>query len=196
MLIDALICMLFPSSTSPSVQYIVQGHRFNIYEQIGCYPALYNSLPMYLLSAMWLPLLGLVAAVYGILALRAFLCRCTAYTQLLSASPGLPAPHYLHLIVLTLASTLPTLPLGALGVHDIELAVEGKTEGKAGEGEHGLAAYTLEAVTPTMASSHVSEAPYAYALPLHVRWADTAYPALPGAAAHVHGHGADSAEAQ
>ncbi|KAJ7661852.1 GPCR fungal pheromone mating factor, partial [Mycena rosella] len=91
-LIDALICVLFPL-VYIALQYIVQGHRFNIYEQIGCYPALYNSLPMYLLSAMWLPLLGLVAAVYGVLALRAFLRRRAAYAQLLSASPGLPAPR-------------------------------------------------------------------------------------------------------
>jgi pheromone a factor receptor len=47
------------------VEYIIQGHRFNIFEQIGCYPALYNALPMYFLNNMWPVVLGLLSAIYG-----------------------------------------------------------------------------------------------------------------------------------
>ncbi|KAJ7661858.1 hypothetical protein B0H17DRAFT_1093809, partial [Mycena rosella] len=87
----------------------------------------------------------------------------------------------------------------------------GKTETEAGERMSAYTleaatpttAYTLEAVTPTTASSHASygtdstapASPYAYPLPLHAGWADSAYPASPTAAAHVHTHGGDAEHA-
>ncbi|KAJ7085489.1 fungal pheromone STE3G-protein-coupled receptor, partial [Mycena belliarum] len=120
-LVDALICVFFPL-VYLAFQYIVQGHRFNIYEQLGCYPALYNSIPMYFLSMMWPPLLGLISAIYGAFALRAFLARRAAFTQFLSpasgsgAAPGLTATRYLRLIALSLTSVLLTLPLGIFAI--------------------------------------------------------------------------------
>ncbi|KAJ7655531.1 pheromone A receptor-domain-containing protein [Mycena rosella] len=87
-LIDALICVLFPSSRSPS------NTSFKATASTS-YPALYNSLPMYLIWTMLPPLLGL----------------------LLSASPVLTASRYLRLIALALASTLLTAPLGALAIY-------------------------------------------------------------------------------
>ena len=44
--------------------YIVQGHRFDIIEQYGCYPNVYNALLSYFLVAMWPVLLGLTSAAY------------------------------------------------------------------------------------------------------------------------------------
>ncbi|KAJ7080047.1 GPCR fungal pheromone mating factor [Mycena epipterygia] len=44
LLIDSLICGLFPL-LYVAVQYIVQGHHFNVFEGIRCYPDFYNSLP-------------------------------------------------------------------------------------------------------------------------------------------------------
>ncbi|KAJ7455397.1 GPCR fungal pheromone mating factor, partial [Mycena latifolia] len=100
--------------------YIVQGHRFNIYQQVGCYPALYNSVPMYLLSLLPPPLLGLASGVYGVLALRAFLRRRAAFAQFLSAhssaSSGLTQGRYLRLCALALTSTLLLLPLALFAI--------------------------------------------------------------------------------
>ncbi|KAJ7453729.1 fungal pheromone STE3G-protein-coupled receptor, partial [Mycena latifolia] len=118
-LIDTLICVLFPLLYLP-LQYIVQGHRFNIYQQVGCYLALYNSVPMYLLSLLPPPLLGLASGVYGVLALRAFLRRRAAFAQFLSAhssaSSGLTQGRYLRLCALALTSTLLLLPLAIFAI--------------------------------------------------------------------------------
>lgn len=46
------------------IEYVVQGHRFNIFENIGCYPALYNTLLTYFLSIMWPIVIGSISAVY------------------------------------------------------------------------------------------------------------------------------------
>ncbi|KAJ6488395.1 pheromone A receptor-domain-containing protein [Mycena vulgaris] len=99
---------------------------FNLYEQIGCYPALYNSVPMYLLSMMWPPLIGLVSAAYGALALRAFLRRRTALSQFLFplsspsssySSNGLTPSRYLRLMALALTAALPTTPLDFVAIY-------------------------------------------------------------------------------
>ncbi|KAJ6550811.1 pheromone A receptor-domain-containing protein [Mycena vulgaris] len=122
--IDALLCVLFPL-VYVALQYIVQDHRFIVYEQIGCYPALYNSIPMYLLSMIWPPLLGLASSAYGALALRAFLPRRAAFTQFLSPPPssssshasGLTSSRYLRLMALALTAALLTTFLGLFAIY-------------------------------------------------------------------------------
>lgn len=44
---------------------VVQPHRFDILEDIGCYPAVYNTLPAYFLYFMWPALLGAISLVYS-----------------------------------------------------------------------------------------------------------------------------------
>ena len=46
-------------------EYIVSGHRFDIYEQLGCYPFTYNTPVAYPLSELWPLVIGLVSAVYA-----------------------------------------------------------------------------------------------------------------------------------
>ncbi|KAJ7083641.1 pheromone A receptor-domain-containing protein [Mycena belliarum] len=58
--IDSLICGLFPALYI-AFQYIVPGHRFDIFQDIGCYPAFFNSLPTYFISSMWPVIIGLRA---------------------------------------------------------------------------------------------------------------------------------------
>ncbi|KAJ7266118.1 pheromone A receptor-domain-containing protein [Mycena rebaudengoi] len=62
-LIDSLICGLFPIVYT-AIQYIVQGHHYNIFEDIGCYPDLYNTIPTYFISRIWPIIIGLISAVY------------------------------------------------------------------------------------------------------------------------------------
>lgn len=47
-----------------SAEYIVEGHRFDIYEDVGCYPAVYNVWLAYPLSVAWPIAIGLISAVY------------------------------------------------------------------------------------------------------------------------------------
>jgi hypothetical protein len=48
-----------------TIEYIVQGHRFNIFEDIGCYPFTYNTAASFPLVFCWPIVIGLVSAVYG-----------------------------------------------------------------------------------------------------------------------------------
>ncbi|KAJ7436171.1 pheromone A receptor-domain-containing protein [Mycena galericulata] len=115
-LIDSLICGLFPA-VYVALQYIVQGHRFNIFEDIGCYPDLYNSLPTYFISSMWPLIIGLVSAVYCVLSLRAFSARRAAFAQFLSAHNALTPARYLRLSALALTDLLLTVPLASFTIY-------------------------------------------------------------------------------
>ncbi len=44
--------------------YVVQGHRYNILQELGCFPALYNTLLTYFLVNWWPLVLGFIASVY------------------------------------------------------------------------------------------------------------------------------------
>ncbi len=54
---------MFPERVAPD--YIVQGHRFNILEGVGCLPEIYNTPPAYPLVFMWPPLIGCISFVYA-----------------------------------------------------------------------------------------------------------------------------------
>ena len=44
--------------------YIVQGHRFDIFERVGCYPQIVNMIPAYFLVVMWPIVIGIISAIY------------------------------------------------------------------------------------------------------------------------------------
>ena len=56
--------LLLTDTHLPRTEYIVQGHRFNIYEDVGCWPATYNTPYAYLLVFSWPVVIALVSAVY------------------------------------------------------------------------------------------------------------------------------------
>ncbi|KAL1753925.1 fungal pheromone STE3G-protein-coupled receptor [Schizophyllum commune] len=115
-LIDALICLLFPI-VYIALQYVVQGHRFNIYEDVGCQAALYNTLLAYFISSMWPVVLGLASAVYCILTLVQFYKRRLQFAQFLHCGSSLNASRYLRLMALALTEMMLTTPLGAFGLY-------------------------------------------------------------------------------
>ena len=45
-------------------EFFIQGHRFDIFEDVGCYPALVNSIPTYFLFNIWPIIFGLISASY------------------------------------------------------------------------------------------------------------------------------------
>ncbi|KAJ6463099.1 pheromone A receptor-domain-containing protein [Mycena vulgaris] len=106
-LIDSLTFRLFPG-LCVAAQYIVRGHRFDILEDIGCYPALFNSLPTYFIPSMWPLLIGHASGVHCVLSLRAFSLRCAAFV--LTAHPALTPVRYLRFSALALIDLLLTAP--------------------------------------------------------------------------------------
>ncbi|KAF6745597.1 Ste3-like pheromone receptor, partial [Ephemerocybe angulata] len=72
-----------------ALQYIVQGHRFNIFEDIGCFPFTYNTPPAFVLVHCQPVLIGLVSAVYCALSIRLFKKRSAQFNELLSSHRNL-----------------------------------------------------------------------------------------------------------
>lgn len=109
-LIDSLICVLFPL-VFIALQYVNQGHRFDIYEDVGCYPFIYNTIVAFLLSDCWPIIIGLVSAVYCVLSLHAFYRRRVQFNQFLSSNTSLSASRYFRLMALSMTELCCTLPL-------------------------------------------------------------------------------------
>jgi pheromone a factor receptor len=116
-----------------SADYVVQGHRFDILEDIGCYPVVYNVTLAYPLYLIWSPLLGAVSFVYSgnchhlvlridwltvsrsiALTLRSFWCRRAQFAQLVSSNSGMTMSRYLRLMALSGLDILFNVPLGIL----------------------------------------------------------------------------------
>jgi len=116
-LIDSLICVLFPMLCM-ALAYIVQGHRYNIYEEIGCYPSIYNALPAYFLVNWWPIVLGLISAVYCFLSLRAFALRRAQFMQFLSSNQSsLTFGRYFRLMALATTELLFTIPISSYAIY-------------------------------------------------------------------------------
>ena len=116
-------------STKPSVAYIVQGHRFDIFEQIGCYPNIVNTLPAYFLVMMWPLIIGVISAVYcgtptflslghstssnsvAGLTLWSFLQRRAQFSQFMTPNSTLTMSRYFRLMALAGVELLCTIPL-------------------------------------------------------------------------------------
>ncbi|KAG1750490.1 pheromone A receptor-domain-containing protein [Suillus paluster] len=111
-LIDTLICVLFPMIFI-ALQYVVQGHRFDIYEDIGCYPFIYNTLPAFFLSDSMPIIIGLISMVYCGLSLRAFYRRRVQFNQFLASNTSLSASRYFRLMALAMTELLCTIPLAS-----------------------------------------------------------------------------------
>ncbi|KAF8060134.1 fungal pheromone STE3G-protein-coupled receptor [Lyophyllum atratum] len=108
-LIDTLICVLFPVMFV-ALQYVVQGHRFNIFEDIGCFPAIYNTLLAYFLGGMWPIAIGLTSATY-FLSLRSFARRRVEFGQFLASNKSLTISRYFRLMALATTEIMLTTPL-------------------------------------------------------------------------------------
>ncbi|KAJ7759876.1 pheromone A receptor-domain-containing protein [Mycena metata] len=118
-LADSLVCILFPL-VYVALQYIVQSRRFDIYEQVGCFPVLSNTIPVYFLSMIWPPLIALVSAVYSILSLYAFRASRAAFNEFLDPTtttlPALTVSRYLRLMVLAATAILVITPFSIVAL--------------------------------------------------------------------------------
>lgn len=93
---------------------IVHPHRFDILENIGCYPVTYNTLPAYFLWLMWPLLLAVASFIYAGLTLRSFFRRRAEFAMLISSqgNSSMNTSRYLRLMILALVNMLFALPLG------------------------------------------------------------------------------------
>ncbi|KAJ3010643.1 hypothetical protein NUW54_g2416 [Trametes sanguinea] len=97
--------------------FIVSGHRYDIYEQIGCYPYIYNTPLAFPLVYVWPIVIGLCSAVYCILSLRAFAMRRAQFNEFLAASSSLTIARYFRLMALSTIELLCTTPIAVYGLY-------------------------------------------------------------------------------
>ena len=77
----------------------MQGHRGDIIQGIGCYPSIYNTALAFPLVLGWPLVLSLIAIVYGLLSLRAWLKRRDMVEEFLNSNAsGLNADRYFRLM--------------------------------------------------------------------------------------------------
>ncbi|KAF8055249.1 pheromone B alpha 1 receptor [Lyophyllum atratum] len=98
------------------LQYIPQGHRFNIFGDVGCFPFTYNTPVGIALVSVPPVLIGCVSAVYSILSIRAFARSRAQFKELLSGQSNLSTNRYLRLMMLAGIETALTIPLGILAI--------------------------------------------------------------------------------
>ncbi|KAJ3719605.1 pheromone receptor [Lentinula guzmanii] len=91
---------------------IVQPHRFAIFEEYGCSPATYNTLPAYFLYYMWPVLIGSISFVYSSLTLRSFYIRRLQFNQIFSSNSAINPSRYIRLMALALIDIMCTIPIG------------------------------------------------------------------------------------
>ncbi|KIL64378.1 hypothetical protein M378DRAFT_163415 [Amanita muscaria Koide BX008] len=115
-LIDLLIGLGIPALQMP-LQFVVQGHRYDIWEDVGCYSTTVNTPLAYPLSFLWPNIIGLVSAVYSILILRAFLRRRAEFSQVLSCNSALSFNRYLRLMLLATLEIVINVPISSYGLY-------------------------------------------------------------------------------
>ncbi|KAI0060055.1 STE3-like pheromone receptor [Artomyces pyxidatus] len=96
---------------------VVQGHRYDILEDVGCIPVIYNTIPAYPLVFMWPVVIGCVSFVYAGLTLRAFLQRRASINDVLSATTTLNVNRYFRLMLLAFIEMTCTVPLSAYSIY-------------------------------------------------------------------------------
>ncbi|KAJ3518134.1 hypothetical protein NLJ89_g68 [Agrocybe chaxingu] len=98
------------------LHYIVQGHRFNIFEEIGCYPFTYNTPPAYVLVHLPPLLLGLTSGAYSIMSIIAFRKRHAEFKEILSSNSNLNANRYFRLMALAGIEVISSVPLSTTAI--------------------------------------------------------------------------------
>ncbi|KAF5378503.1 hypothetical protein D9615_007171 [Tricholomella constricta] len=115
-MIDLAIGLGIPFLQIP-LQFIVQGHRYNIWEDMGCLPTTVNTPAAYPLSFVWPNVIGIISAVYCILTLRAFMKRRAQFSEFLSSNSTLTVNRYFRLMSLATVELLFNTPISAYGLY-------------------------------------------------------------------------------
>ncbi|KAI0702576.1 STE3-domain-containing protein [Earliella scabrosa] len=117
MIIDLAISVGIPVLVM-ILHYVVQGHRFNILEGVGCVPEIYNTPPAYPLVFMWPPLIGCVSFVYAFLTLLGFWRHRIQFREVINSNgSGMTISRYFRLMLLSISEMICTVPIGAYSIY-------------------------------------------------------------------------------
>ncbi|KAJ6457107.1 pheromone A receptor-domain-containing protein [Mycena vitilis] len=93
------------------LEYVVQGHRYNIFEDIGCLGETFETPVAVVLFHLPPILVGCVSAIYCILSIRSFYRSRVQLKELLSSNNNLNLNRYVRLMCLASTDLLFTIPL-------------------------------------------------------------------------------------
>jgi pheromone a factor receptor len=100
-----------------ALQYVVQGHRFDIIEDVGCRPFTYNTPPAYPLVFFPPLIIGLISGVYSALTIRAFYIRSVEIKAVMSTNDTITFNRYFRLMALAAVDLLFTVPFSAFTIY-------------------------------------------------------------------------------
>lgn len=113
------------------LQYIVQGHRFNIFEDIGCYFFTYNTPVSFPLVYCWPVVIELVSAVYCSMTIYALLKRWRQHSdlnQLFAANNSISINRHFRLMALAGVELLLGVPWSVyVGIY-LNISANGASE--------------------------------------------------------------------
>ncbi|KAJ7131520.1 pheromone A receptor-domain-containing protein [Mycena crocata] len=105
-ILDLILCWGYPVITM-ALHYIVQGHRYNIIEDLGCLPTTYVSIPAILVLYGPVALVLVLTFVYCGLAFATFYRRRRTFTAFLQSSHSpFTTRRYLRLMAITVVLAL------------------------------------------------------------------------------------------
>ena len=93
------------------IEYIVQGHCFNIIKDMGCVPFTYNTPPAFVIVYSQPITIGCISAVYSALSIRHLYKRKTQFNELLSRHSNLSSNRYFRFMCLASVDVIFTIPL-------------------------------------------------------------------------------------
>ncbi|KAG8809281.1 a-factor receptor, partial [Serendipita sp. 400] len=98
-----------------ALHYIVQGHRFDIIEDYGCWPNTYVSWPAFVVLIPWATIFSTISLIYATLTFRNFLRRRSTFNELLkSQNTGLSVNKYIRLMALASLEMLFVFPMSVV----------------------------------------------------------------------------------
>lgn len=116
-MVDLAIGLGIPFLQMP-LQFIVQGHRYDIWEDIGCFPTTVNTPPAYPLTFLWPNIISLVSAVYCVMTLHVFMKRRAQFSQFVSSvNSSLTINRYFRLMLLATSELLFNIPISTYGLY-------------------------------------------------------------------------------
>jgi pheromone a factor receptor len=109
---------------SMALSVIPQGHRFDIYEEMGCRPAIYSTIAALLLINAWPLIIGIVSGIYTCLIFYAMAKRNANLKELIASHPNLSVSRYWRLIILASMDIIFTIPLYSYNLYLTTLTLQ------------------------------------------------------------------------
>ncbi|KAI9509915.1 STE3-domain-containing protein [Russula earlei] len=104
--------------------YIVTGHRYNLFEDFGPFPAIVNRLPSYFLVYAWPLVIGCVSFIYCARTIYHFYDRGRQFQQIMTFTNGVNRSRYFRLMALSSVDMIASVPLATyVIVHNAKLGL-------------------------------------------------------------------------